>query len=236
MPIAYLILIIYSFIASQIHWPLGNVAAAFGMLFLLADIVIQMVRLARKKISYHVFLLALSLSFLGVGYMFIWLNWPGAKFNAWFCLIIALPGIILSFKLKKKALVRKIITGLMFILVASFSFIKESAFYCFKQNISLDNPNDSPVFVVHHLARILYEEGDQKQAEKLLKSIQADLNRKTAYFRDQQKQRRDQYMLPVFIEDSTIVSNDLQQLEKGSWSNYQFLLPEDVNYKDLEQQ
>ena len=234
MPIVYLILVIYSFVASQIHWPFGNLAILFGTLFLLADIVIQIIRLAMKKTTYPVLLLAISLCFLSVGYNFMWLSWPGMKLNAWFCLILALPGIILSFKLKKKALVRKLVTGFMFILLATFSFMKESTFFCFKHTISVDRPNDSPVFAVHRLAYILYQEGDKKQAKELLESIQQDLNKKTAYFRN--LQRRDGFMLQIFIEDSTIVRNDLEQLEQGDWLNYQYLWPDDVNYKELEKQ
>ncbi|WP_341901805.1 hypothetical protein [Fluviicola taffensis] len=234
MPIIYLILVIYSFIASQVHWPFGNLTIIFGMLLLLTDIVIQIVRLAMKKTSYQLLLLSLSLCFLSVGYLFMWLDWPAMKLNAWLCLVLALPGIILSFKLKKKAFVRKLITGFMFILLASISFMKESTFYCFKHNMSVDNPNDSPVFVVHRLAYILYQEGDKKQAEELLESIRQDLNKKTAYFRT--LERRDKFMLQIFIEDSTIVRNDLEQLEHGNWSNYQYLWPDDVNYKELEKQ
>lgn len=231
MPIIYIILVIYSFIASQIHWPLGNLALISGFLLLLLDVVIQLIRWAIKKTSYHVFLLALSLCFLGVGYLFLWLSWPGMKLLAWASLLLALPGIILSFRLKGKALPRKLVTGVIFSALAFFSFMKTSAFYCFKNNVSAENPmDDAPVFVVHQLAFILYHESEEERAEELLLEIRDDLNQKTAYFREL---GRDRYMLEVFVTDSTIVSSDLEQVKHGNWSYTPFLLPEDIRLSEL---
>lgn len=230
MPIVYLILVIYSFIASQIHWPLGNLALISGFLLLLVDVLVQLIRLALKKTSYHVFLLALSLCFLGAAYMFLWLSWPGMKVMAWASLILALPGILLSFRLKGKALPRKIITILIFVAVAVFSFMKTSDFYCFRNNISAENPMaDAPVFVVHRLAFILYQENEEARAEELLLEIRDDLNQKTAYFRELGK---DRYMLEVFVQDSAIVSSDLEQVKHGSWSHTPYLLPEDIRLSE----
>ncbi|MNK22637.1 hypothetical protein D3C87_409160 [compost metagenome] len=231
MPIVYIILVIYSFIASQIHWPFGNLALILGFMLLLLDVVIQVIRLALKKTTYHVFLLALSLCFLSVGYLFLWLFWPGMKLMAWASLILALPGIILSFKLKGKAVPRRIITGFLFAVVACFSLMKTSALYCFKNNISSENPvNEAPVFMVHRLAFLLYHENEEKRAEELLHEIQDNLNQKTAYFRALGKSR---YMLEVFVKDSAIVSTDLEQVEHGNWSYTPFLLPEDIPLSEL---
>lgn len=231
MPIVYIILVLYSFIASQIHWPLGNLALISGFMLLLVDVLVQLIRLAVKKTSYHVFLLALSLCFLGAAYQFLWLSWPGMKVMAWTSLILALPGILLSFRLKGKALPRKVITIVIFIAVAVFSFMKTSDFYCFRNNMSAENPmDDAPVFVVHHLAFILYQENEEERAEELLLEIRDDLNQKTAYFREL---GRDRYMLEVFVQDSAIVSSDLEQVQHGNWSHTPFLLPEDIRLSEL---
>lgn len=231
MPIIYIILVVYSFIASQIHWPFANLALISGFMLLLLDVLIQLIRLMLKKTSYHVLLLALSLCFLSVGYMFIWLSWPGMKLLAWTSLILALPGILLSFRLKQKVLPRKIITGVIFVALACFSFVKTSDFYCFKNNISAEKPmEDAPVFVVHQLAFILYHENDEERAEELLLEIRDDLNQKTAYFREL---GRDQYMLHIFTADSAIVSSDLKQVQSGNWSHTPFLLQEDMRLSEL---
>lgn len=225
MPIAYFLLIVLSFIAARNHFPLSNIPVILGIFLMLADVIIQIIRLGRKKTHSTVLLSSVALLLISVGYTFVWLRWPGGMVNGLFGVVVGVIVLILWITKKQKKTIRFFILAFMTVVLGTFSFMKQSSLLCLRNNMDSNHPK-GPVFLLHELAWYNYQEGDKVKAMNLLKEVQLNVNKKAAHFRNE---RDDDFYTRIFVEDSVIVSRSIEQVNNGNWFNYESLCTDDVN-------
>ena len=224
MPIVYLLLIIIAFVFTRLHWPFSSLAVLTGFFVMCVDIVIQIIRVWMKRTHFSTLLGALALSFLSVGYMYVWLSWPGSFIMGCLGAIVALAYIVYWFVSKRKLNLRFGVVLTVFVILAAFLSMKPSTFYCFKHDIDPNKP-EAPLYNLHHLAWKYNTEGNKQAAMVLLLREKKDIEAKRAYLANQE--RPDSYMIKAFEENEMIADAALNNLMEGSWKEYKPMVPED---------
>lgn len=223
MIVTYLIFLITAIVFRLLHFPGSSLFFVFSPLFMITDIIIQSIR--KKGDKETNIWSAVSLLFLSLYISYKFMNWPGSIVWLLAALIISIVYFTRVYQKKIGYQFRFYLVSLLFLFAVLNSTMSGSSFRMFYM---LEDPFDESVHIPHFylqkLAFDFYNEGEYDKAEKLIEKNIKHLNE--LIVNDNQPQIED-YWKDLDIRNLEQSQNDLNNIQKRSWTFFEPLFPED---------